>query len=53
MYFETKDERHVEGFPFNIITNKTLDDEHLLSNLENGKLKLTKGSHVVARGKKC
>ena len=48
-----KDVRHVEDFCYNLISTGRLDDEGYMNTLGNGSWKLSKGSLVVARGKKC
>lgn len=45
--------RHVEDVLFNPISTGRLDDESFLSTLGNESSKLSKGSLVVERGKKC
>ncbi|VFQ97665.1 unnamed protein product [Cuscuta campestris] len=47
-----KDARHVPEFQFNLISAGGLDEDGYASRLGEGKWKLTKGSLIVARGKK-
>ena len=44
--------RHVEGLRFNIISIGKLDDDGYSNNFGGGQYKLTKGSMIIARGKK-
>ena len=47
-----KDVRHVPDIPLNLISTDILDDEGFTNSFGESKWKLTKGSLVVARGKK-
>ena len=48
-----KDVRHVVDLRLNLISVGTLDDEEYESRFHRGQWKLSKGSLVIANGKKC
>ncbi|VFQ74335.1 unnamed protein product [Cuscuta campestris] len=48
-----KNVRHAPDIRLNVISTSVLDDEGYVSTFGDGKCKLTKGSLIVARGKKC
>ncbi|VFQ98154.1 unnamed protein product [Cuscuta campestris] len=48
-----KNVRHAPDICLNLISTSVLDDEGYVSTFGDGQCKLTKGSLIVARGKKC
>ncbi|VFQ58709.1 unnamed protein product [Cuscuta campestris] len=48
-----KNVRHAPDIRLNLISTSVLDDEGYMSTFGDGQCKLTKGSLIVARGKKC
>ncbi|VFQ81624.1 unnamed protein product [Cuscuta campestris] len=48
-----KNVRHAPDIRLNLISTSVLDDEGYVSTFGDGQCKLTKGSLIVARGKKC
>ena len=47
-----RDVRHILDIRLNLISTRKLDDEGFCNTFDNGRWKLTKGSLVVAKGKK-
>ena len=48
-----KNVKHIPDIRMNLISTRKLDDEGFCNTFRDSKWKLTRGSMVVAKGKKC